>query len=401
MFFAGSRFASLWLFPYESSRIVDLQGSPLDRAIFFILIMSGIFILLQRKLNWIQIVSENKWVFLFFLFGLISISWSDFPFVSLKRWIKALGNLIMVLVILTDKQQFIALGIIFRRLSFLLIPLSALYIKYYPELGRAYHMGEPMFVGVSTQKNGLGLICLTTGLYYFWELLFVFNKNSKLIKRRCYVTYLLILPITFWLFNKADSATSLGCMLVAICILALSKNSVVAKSPSRILKLLTTSIFLFLFLEYSFDITNTVITLLGREPDLTTRVPFWHGLLGMVKNPIIGFGFESFWLGQRSSFAKEIWGISGQAHNGYLQVYLDLGIIGILILSGCILSGLRKVARHLTFDYSTGILRLCFIGVALLYNWTEATFYGVSNMWILLLLGIMDISKIEKGDNLS
>ena len=28
-----------------------------------------------------------------------------------------------------------------------------------------------------------------------------------------------------------------------------------------------------------------------------------------------------------------------------------------------------------------------------MYNWTEATFYGVSNMWILFLLSIMKVPK--------
>jgi hypothetical protein len=44
------------------------------------------------------------------------------------------------------------------------------------------------------------------------------------------------------------------------------------------------------------------------------------------------------------------------------------------------------------------MLRLCFIVVICIYNWTEATFVGVNNMWLLLLFSIMEISgKREKG----
>ena len=44
----------------------------------------------------------------------------------------------MVLVILTEKRPYEAVGVILRRLAFLLLPLSVLFIRYYPDLGREY-----------------------------------------------------------------------------------------------------------------------------------------------------------------------------------------------------------------------------------------------------------------------
>ena len=43
-----------------------------------------------------------------------------------------------------------------------------------------------------------------------------------------------------------------------------------------------------------------------------------------VLNPIIGFGYESFWLGDRLQYMAEHWGITSQAHNGYLEMYLNM-----------------------------------------------------------------------------
>jgi O-antigen ligase len=93
------------------------------------------------------------------------------------------------------------------------------------------------------------------------------------------------------------------------------------------------------------------------------------------------------------------WGHLMQAHNGYLEIYLNLGFIGLFIIAGQILSGLRKVSRHLAIDYSAAILRLCFIVVVVLYNYTEATFYGVSGMWVLFLLGVMERPGQQKSIN--
>ena len=80
-----------------------------------------------------------------------------------------------------------------------------------------------------------------------------------------------------------------------------------------------------------------------------------------------------------------------QAHNGYLEQYLNLGYIGVAFIAVIILSGLLKVRRHLSVDPAAGMLRLCFIVTAVLFNSTEASFYGVNNMWLLLLVGCLEL----------
>lgn len=123
-------------------------------------------------------------------------------------------------------------------------------------------------------------------------------------------------------------------------------------------------------------------------------MPIWVFLMGMVTNPIMGAGYYSFWMGER---LQVIWGFTGrtinQAHNGYLEQYLNLGYIGLFFTGAIILAGLLKVRRQLIVDYPLGMLSLCFIVSALLYNYTEASFYGINNMWLLLLFGITEANS--------
>lgn len=392
MVIAGSRFVSHWLNLGSPVLSTDayLEGSPLDRAVFLMLMLSGITVLAWRRLNWNELFRKNSWIWLFFVFGAISILWSDYPFVAFKRWFKALGNVVMVLIILTEEHPYPALGVILRKFSFLLLPLSVLFIKYFPDLGRAYHMGQPMFTGVADQKNGLGAICLLSGIYFSWNLLLSRSAAYTSGKRLNYSVYLIIAPMITWLLYMADSATSLACLIVALCIFAVGRQPAMVSKPQRILSLVIACVVLFGIMEITFDVKNTVIAMLGRRPDLTTRVPMWEDLLTMVKNPLLGFGYESFWLGNRQQIVFDKWGLSGNAHNGYLQMYLDLGYIGLFFVVTWILSGLRNIAQELIIDYPAAVLRFCFIVVVCLYNYTEATFNGVSNIWIILLLGIMD-----------
>lgn len=388
---SGSRFVSHWLnlgSPVKSAGAY-LEGSPVDRAIFLILILSGVMILVRRRLNWGQLFTQNAWIWLFFIFAAISFLWSDYPFVSLKRWIKALGNVIMVLVILTEDGPYQAIGVIFRRLAFLLLPLSVLFIKYYPHLGRSYHMGQPMFTGVCDQKNGLGQLCLLSGIYFCWDVLLNRREEIESGRRLDYSIYLM-LPMIAWLLYMANSATCLACIVVAICLLLVARLPVVAREPCRILTLCIACVVLFGIMEFFFDVKDTIITMLGRNPNLTTRVPMWEELLAMVKNPIVGYGWEGFWLGVRREIVFEKWGV-WNAHNGYLETYLNLGLVGLFFLVGWILFGLKKVALHLSIDYPAAILRLCFIVVVVLHNWTETSFCGVNNIWMVFILSTIAV----------
>jgi len=203
-----------------------------------------------------------------------------------------------------------------------------------------------------------------------------------------------------WLFYKADSATSTACIVIAVCVFLVGRLPSVARKPGRVLYLTIAGIVLIGLLEFLFGIKETVVTMLGRRPDLTTRVPMWEDLIAMAGNPIIGFGYESFWLGARREIMDEKWGITMQAHNGYLEMYLNMGLLGLFFLSCWILSGLRKIKGYFSVDYAAASLRFCFVIVVLVYNWTEATFYGVSIMWMLLLIGVMDAPSRHPSEKL-
>jgi len=150
-------------------------------------------------------------------------------------------------------------------------------------------------------------------------------------------------------------------------------------------------------MELAFDVKNTFIALLGRNPDLTGRTDIWGKYLSMVVNPILGYGYESFYttIMMKGSAEKFL-----SAHNGYLEMYLNLGVIGLLFAGSWIVTGFIKVWRQLVIDYPAAILRLGIIAVVALYNWTEATFAGVNNIWMLMFFAIITVpNKMESVTN--
>ena len=112
------------------------EGNPLDRTIFFILILLAIGILMSRSFKWGDFFAHNFAIVAFVSFALMSVFWSDFPLATFKKWFRDLGNYFVILVVLSDPCPLEAVRTVLRRLSYLLIPLCILLDKYYPNLSR-------------------------------------------------------------------------------------------------------------------------------------------------------------------------------------------------------------------------------------------------------------------------
>lgn len=64
---------------------------------------------------------------------------------------------------------------------------------------------------------------------------------------------------------------------------------------------------------------------MGKDTSLTGRTKIWDLALSLSGNPLFGTEFESFWLGPRLDKIWSVYWRITEAHNGYLEVYLNLG----------------------------------------------------------------------------
>src|SRR5437868_14984547 len=94
----------------------------------------SVVVLAKRGCKVGKLLSANGAIVLFLLYCGASILWADYPDVTFKRWIKALGDLAMVLIVLTDEDPSAALKRLLARVGFVLIPASILLAKYYLSL---------------------------------------------------------------------------------------------------------------------------------------------------------------------------------------------------------------------------------------------------------------------------
>jgi len=148
--------------------------------------------------------------------------------------------------------------------------------------------------------------------------------------------------------------------------------------------------------EWGFGIYAHAIQLLGKDATLTDRTLLWSELLKVDINPLFGTGFESFWLGDRfRNFAESRWWQPNQAHNGYLETYLNLGLVGLFLLIGLFIATFWKCRRELLINFQFGRFRLAFLVAVIAYNWTEAAFKNISTIWFIFCIIALDYRQLQ------
>ena len=394
MLITATRLPSNWLSLQGSGSAAQVyqEGNVFDRIFYLVVILASIYILRKRKLDWSHLLRSNPALTAFLIYCLVSMFWSDYPFVAFKRWYRDLGVYFTVLVVLTETKPFEAICLLFRRFAYVGLPLSVTLIKYFPEWGMQYSQwtGEKMYTGIAGNKNMLGSLCLMSGLYLVWDTLRRRKQDGDKMMAR--VNWGL-LAVLCWLFNRADSKTSLICFLLGTALLLICEIKAIQGSPKRIVALVLLIVTIFVPLNYVFDINAIVYRAAGRDATLTGRTELWEDIRQMNVHPLIGTGYENFWLGDRLAWlwSRHDWG-PNQAHNGYLEVYINLGLIGLTLLLLFLLATLIRVRASLVVDFRLGIFALAVLTSIVLYNFTEAAFkYHVN--WYAFVVVAMAVSR--------
>jgi len=281
-----------------------------------------------------------------------------------------------------------------KRISYLLMPLSVLFIKYYPQYGRGFDAwsGEGVNTGIHLSKSELGGACMLFGIFFFWNLLMSLRIEDRRIKIEEFCLSLGFFCMIMWLLRMAHSSTSLVTFLIGVVTMGMLGLRMVNKR--FIGTYVIVAAIVVVAAELIFGMSGKIIELLGEDPTLTDRTKVWADCIALVDNPFLGAGFESFWLGSRLEILwAKWWWRPNQAHNGYIETYLNLGFLGVFLLVGVIVSAFRKITIDLLTNFDFARLRLGFLFAIIFYNYTEASFKGVSIIWTIFSIIAINYPK--------
>jgi exopolysaccharide production protein ExoQ len=397
LWICASRPVSTWFgMGYEAAGDPASTGSLLDQLVAGLLILIGIIVIILRRKTSIAVLRASWPIVLYFSFCLFSLLFSDSPGWGLKRWARGLGDLIMALIVVTEDQPVAALKRLFSRTAFVLFPASLLLVKYYPSLSR-YYTPEGMLLvgGVTTNKNLLGVGTFVLALGALWQVLGLINDKKQPHRTRRLVAQCTVLFLGIHLLIMARSATAGACFVLgAALMLAISRIKRPAAVHALVLVILLGGGLINLL-----GVQGGVMNALGRSSDLTGRTEIWKVLEKMDTNPIVGTGFETFWTGPRMEYMnREFPGIN-ESHNGYLETWLNLGGIGVILIILVLVQGYRVAVTAFRRERLLGGLLIAYIVTAVTYNITEAGFRMLGPEWIFIVLAVVAAGRFSAFGN--
>ncbi len=350
------------------------SGSALDRWVLTGLTVAAIVVFVRRRFDWAGTLSRHKWFLVLLAYMFVSTLWSDITLIALRRWTREVIVVPMALLVMSEANPRQALASLLRRSAYVLIPFSLVLIKYYPALGRQYGRwsGTEMWIGVTTQKNQLGRLCMISVFFLLWALYQRWRGRPRAGGRYQGAADVSVIVIALYLLRGADSSTSLATLIVGVAtFLGLNwfRKLKIMFPQAGLLALL--AVFIGFGVSAPFLGGSNVATFsafLGRDNTLTGRTGVWAALLPTMKQqPLLGCGLGSFWTDTR----RGLYDIP-TAHNGYLDILLELGAVGLALYAVWLLSCARQLHRALAQDYDWASLAICFLLMALIYNTTES-----------------------------
>ena len=146
-----------------------------------------------------------------------------------------------------------------------------------------------------------------------------------------------------------------------------------------------------------------ILKLLGKESTLSGRVPLWMGVLTAIsKRPLLGYGYDGFWHQGLQGEVLNIYTITHfevfQAQSGFLEVWLGLGLVGLVLMLLSLLQASRDAMicfRH--GDPSSTRWYIGLIVLTVLYN-TDESFLALSNSlpWLLYMVACVGLAQEAK-----
>lgn len=367
------------------------EGDPVQRLFLGIAYLGvGLLIFHPRRALW---TARRGWlVWALVGWALLSTLWSVAPDITLRRGLTAiLGTLYGLLLAVRYRPEEV-LRMVGTALIIVLVA-SLIAVAVMPAWAIMGPPHEGAWRGVMAHKNILGRIAALS-VILFLLLRYYDGKSSSR-----YWTVWLILALILLIGSRSVSSL--------LALLFTTGAWIYLRTGFRLPKLLRPALFagsivvlvpiVYVIMEYFSDILG----IFGKNITLTGRIPLWILLMPYaIARFWHGYGYGAFWASAQSPAVTVIQLLPWEpthAHNGYLDVWLDIGVLGLIIFVFIILNLLKYAIKRASLYnsingviYSVSFLFVIFlIVVNMTYNLALESRLGTALYWILFVWLIM------------
>ena len=136
---------------------------------------------------------------------------------------------------------------------------------------------------------------------------------------------------------------------------------------------------------------------LDKDVTLTGRVPLWEGMIPIIKERILfghGFGaaFNGYFSPVHEVLIQAQWE-PGDSHNAVIQIWLEMGLLGVVLFLGGYLRGVTRSVKVAKFvPGAIGLWPLSILTFGMFISVTESGIHSDSMGWCVYLVAIFSCS---------
>ena len=319
------------------------DGSPGRRLVMPLLGIFGIVVIFGNKLRR-RLALNGALGVLFYCylgFSFCSIAWAEEPLLALRKLV------VLFLFILGA----VSIAACFSMREILI------YMAFTCGGAMILALGAELYHGTFLQAKA----------YSIYQLSGIMHPNALSCYISCYilaiitlmcqnrykyqVPYLILVAIGFAFLYLAKSRTAFFCTVLVGFMIWLP-SSTMSRRLTGFLGAAVLVCSLGLIFQDTFAVKMNSVVFMGRESEegastLTNRTPLWNECMTYVeKKPWLGYGYDAFWTPYRIYLISQHQGWSvPHSHNGYIELLLSLGVVGLTLYLGTILILIKRVLK--------------------------------------------------------
>jgi O-antigen ligase len=308
----------------------ETSSSFINQFLYSGLFIISVIAIIPRKSEFYKVIMKEKFLFIFILFSLTSMLWSDYSFVTFKRIFQILAiyiSIICFLLYANSSEE------ILKPIKYILYPYLFLTIIVVFTVPQA-RQGPIMWQGFTTNKNTLGQLGFISVI-----LCYIIYKNEKTQLNKILAIFFIFLSVVITVGSHSSTSLIVVLFLIGLGMLT-SLDSLFAKIRiGKTISIITIGTFVIFILGVMIldpTLESSLPELFGKDTSFSGRTELWDYLLNIKQiNPVLGSGYGAFWVpeSERISGVYDIFlFLPGQAHNGYIDIFLATGYVGFIIM---------------------------------------------------------------------
>ncbi len=350
------------------------------------------YLLLRQAEQMARWLGAMQWALGLAVLAVASTLWSQFPLYTVRRSVPfALAGMFGLYLAMRFP--------VWRQLRILRVMMvvlavgTAVMALWFPKLGLDASAGHNFdWQGVFTQKNTCGrmMVLATAVLLAEWR----FTWQRMAMAGLFFAVLVMSGSRSAWLVE--------GAVIALWGVLFLMKR---ADAQTRVIMALGTVLTAIITAVAGYLSLPALASIMGRDTTLSGRTLIWRQVgIFIRQKPWLGWGYDAFWRGTQGAAFRVVATVRFMvfhAHNGFLEIWLELGLAGLVLFALSYGRAWRRLWPALRAGEVDRVMWMVFVLVLiLLYDLDENTLLTYNGLfWVLYVTALSNLEfiKVEEG----